>query len=514
MKEFISCEKVIDCRQSPLEAGWLRRKPTFPESQERISHEVWHTGPQGALRAQLVTSLDGAAEVALLCSFLLSDEVLVQAILRAADRGVRVYVLTASEQRIGQLTSDEDAFEQRMIEDHKLLLSAFAGKVMLRSGEHFHAKFLVIDPADANAGHGWLLTANFNKALTESMEMGIRLDHEAAQELAGVFNWAFWCEAERELQAGGNRLTSVRPREPGAPVYPQPGHILATLKDDRALGNQVLAWIESARQQIWVASYGLEARHEAVQALAAAARRGVKVTVLTRPRPAVAEALALLAAIPGVSIHAHDKLHAKALFVDGKALVMSANLEACGLDRGFEVGVQLSSSGARQIQKTLARWAAEFPWIYARSIPRGEHLGDFCPASLPLKESLSVVDLWEAPPLPDIEAADATRLEETPQPKINESSLRAPSRVLPQRIRVTWKVSPPRLPKGSKERMRKIDVVENDSQGNARKREQQEPLSPRVFENKERVFVLYEREEQENLVRMRADELNARIVRP
>ena len=133
MSNSLECEKIIDFRAEPLGAGWLRRCPTAPETTEQPGAEVFRTGPEGLFRNALVQSLNDAAEVALVCSFLLADKPLAKAILDAAQRGVRVYVLTAAEDKVSKTLADDDQFEQRMVEEHKQLLAQLAGKVMLRS---------------------------------------------------------------------------------------------------------------------------------------------------------------------------------------------------------------------------------------------------------------------------------------------------------------------------------------------------------------------------------------------
>ena len=79
-----------------------------------------------------------------------------------------------------------------------------------------------------------------------------------------------------------------------------------------------------------------------IDALAAAAARGVKVRVYRDPggyppRGAVADALARLAAAPGIEIrvkHGHDLMHLKSYLVDGATLRGgAANFSASGLKR-------------------------------------------------------------------------------------------------------------------------------------------------------------------------------------
>ncbi|MDZ5649431.1 phospholipase D-like domain-containing protein [Nitrospirillum sp. BR 11828] len=394
----------------------------------------------------MIEALDGAREVAQVCAFLLADKELAEAMLRAAERNVRVYALTASEQRIGKLLREDDGFDQRMAEEHKRLLDQLAGKVLVRSAEHFHAKFLVVDAHDPVRSVGFLSTANFNRALHENIELGVRLQGNDAAELAAYFNWAFWCEAERELTEKG-RLLPVPP-PPGQPKVPAGPHIVGTLRSRLVLRETVLSMIGRARRHILLSTYGIEWTHEATQALLEALRQNVQVTIMTRPRPAVSAAVSALAEA-GATIVGHDKLHAKALVTEESALVMSANLETGGLDHGFEVGVVLSGRMADGIEATLRQWEQDFPWVFRGDAMRGEHLGDFLPVDHGLRDGMIKVTQRHDQKCPDQIAPDALRLTEVPRPRLNPAP--RPGEV-PQHIAFTWVVVPPRLPKNAKPR--------------------------------------------------------------
>jgi cardiolipin synthase len=468
---------------------------------------VWRTGPQARFRQALVEALDSAEEVALLSSFLLADDHLAQAMLRAAKRGVRVYVLTASERRIGKVVRDDESFEQRMADHHKKLLESLAGNVLLRSAEHIHAKFLIVDPQSPTGARAWLSTANFNKALEESIELGVRLDAEGARALAACFQWAFWCEAERELR-GARRLIEIRPNHPASPSRPGGEAVFATLRDGTRLRERVVALIKAARREILVASYGLAADHVAVRELVEAAKRGVRVTVLTRPRPAVAGAVAVLAAA-GVSVVAHDKLHAKALVADGKALVMSANLEAKGLDQSFEVGTVVSDSIARGVEETLQEWAAAFPWVYRADARRGEHLGDFCPAEAGLRDGVVKVTESYAQPVADVVARDALALDEAPAPALTPA---APRGELPRRVSFAWNVVPPSLPKGATERLREVEREVPGKDGKPKRTTTRIPHEPRLFDHGGKVYVVLDSSTDAERVRKAAGTFGATVV--
>jgi cardiolipin synthase A/B len=456
MISSLARKQLVDLRSEPLGPGWLRRGPSAPEHLEDAGEGVWRTGPQLRFRQALIAAIDGARDVVLLCSFLLADDAITQAILRAAARGVRAYVLTASEQRIGKTVRDDESFEQRMITEHKRMLAALAGKILLRSAEHIHAKFLVVDPRSATAARAWLSTANFNRALRDGIELGVQLDPAATRALADCFRWAFWNEAERELR-GPDRLFQVS-RALASPAPPLDDRIYATTQAGARLGACVVALIEGAQRDLVVASYGLAADHPAVTALVAAARRGVRVTVLTRPRGAVAAGVAALAGA-GITVLAHDNLHAKAVVADGRALVMSANLEAHGLDHGFEVGALLPGSLAHSVEETLREWSASFPWIYRGDATRGDHLGDFLPVAAKLRDGIVRITKAHEQRAPDVTASDALALEDAPPPLLQPS---APRGELPQQVTLLWTVKAPTLPRGSVERLQEVERTGDD----------------------------------------------------
>lgn len=504
----LHCEKIIDLTGEPLGAGWLRRHPTVNQTKEEARHGVWRTGPKLQFRDALAAALDGASEVVLFASFLLADDLLAAAILGAVQRGVRVYVLTASEQRIGKVVREEDAFEQRMADQHKKLLDSLAGKVLLRSAEHIHAKFLVVDPQDEHA-RAWLSTANFNKALENSVDLGVELDAKGARALATCFNWAFWCEAESELREAG-RLMAIKPGYLATPQRPSDGDVFATLNGETALREQLLAMIRSATGEILVASYGFEASHLVVRSLVESAKRGVSVTVFTRPRPAVAAGVEALAAA-GITILGHDKFHAKALVVDGQAMVMSANLESHGLDSGFEVGATLRPDAAREVEATLREWANTFPWAYRADAMRGEHLGDFCPAKVGLRDGVVKVTELHSQSVQAIVADDALSLDAAPAPALNLAT--KPSE-LPQRVKFIWDVLPPQLPQGATLRLKEVEREEVGKDEKLTKTKTRIPYDPPVFDHKGKVFVVLKELAEIDQARQAATNLDAKVVLP
>ncbi|CAJ1870654.1 phosphatidylserine/phosphatidylglycerophosphate/cardiolipin synthase family protein [Aeromonas hydrophila] len=499
-------QTVIDLTCKPLGPGWLRRFATIPEQHEHVSPHVWRTGMKMRFRDTLALAINEAVEQVLLCSFLLADECLADALVQAAERGVRVYIITASEQRLSSLIGDEDDFGKRMVEQHKTLLSRLAGKVLLRSAEHVHAKFLVVDASLQHTAQAWLSTANFNKALQDSMELGVQLERDSIHALAECFHWAFWCEAQRELRSV-NRLVEIK-APPAKPKLPSHHKVVATLKNRNDLRETIIAMLCGARHEVLVSSYGLDANHAVLDELVRAAQRGVRVSVLTRPRPAVAAGVKILADA-GIRVVAHDKLHAKALVVDGKAMIMTANFDACGLDCGFEVGVKLSSVSSAAVEQTLREWLDTFPWVYRADAVRGEHLGDFCPVNKGLREGVVRVIAHCDHRLPDIEAEDALSLDSTsfPQVDIPEKT----KEIIMQRLTLHLNVKAPRLPAGATEYKHSVEQ-ERLRDGKLVKERDWISFEPPAYQHKGVKYVVVRQAQEQEIARSTAIQIGARLV--
>lgn len=448
-----------------------------------------------------------AQQVVLIASFLFSDEEIAKALLRAAKRGIRVYVITASETRLNSLPKEDDGFEQRMIQEHKRLLDSLADAVLLRSAEHFHAKFLIVDPRGPQP-RGFLSTANFNPALREGVELGIALDADMVEALSHWFGWVFWHEAEHEL-SGKGRLAGVEP-PPGNVSEPKHKGIWVTTRSHTSLGAAVLRIIEESRHELIVSSYGFDLGHTVVARLIEKANQGRKVTVYTRPRPAVAKAVAEMSAA-GVRVFAHDKLHAKAVLSEREGIILTANLEAHGLDRGFEVGVQLSPTALADLRMTFEQWQDQFPWQFAGAATRGEHLGEFCLPERGLRDGIREVVEQLPVQLQPVVADDALALDQAVRPNFVSPKT---ERKIPRWFLFEWEVQPPRLPEKAKELKRTVVTEEDDKDGKLRKVEVQESYVPPLYEHRGKRYVVVREQEHLKQARALSEQMQATVVIP
>jgi cardiolipin synthase len=447
-KSFV---EVVDQRQERIPPAWLATNKTSAPRGER-GREVHESGRERVAANAVVTLLQQASAKVVVSSFLLADKGIEDALHATAKRGVRVYVLLASEARLGKEES-EGEFDKKVLELHKEMLTRLGGHVLFRSAPHFHAKVVVVDPETRPAG--MLLTANLTtEALERNEELAIVLTSQEAVEATAYAKWAMWESAEHELVDPKDRFKAVKPLG----RVPHPGHssaLVATTTNNTTVRDEALRLINGARSRIVVSSFGWDAEHEVVRRLAARAREGVDVTVLARVRPSSMPALLALAET-GAKVVGFKWLHAKAIWTDSQqAMVMSANLQADGLDHGFELGVRLSGSRADEVLARLTRWADGAEWRLAAAPTLGDASGK--------------VTLWQGGRLVDgvvhpsadvdlgtVTASSAHELMAQRPATPNTGSLPR----LAHELRCTWLVAAPLLAAEAKEVRRPVDGEE------------------------------------------------------
>jgi cardiolipin synthase A/B len=411
---------------------------------------VWETDPTGALRSRAIHLMERAKEIVCVSSFILADPELHTTLLSASGRGVRVYLLTACEQKLLKDPRADDEFSERVQAQHVKMLDELALRTLLRSGEDLHAKFLVVDPHGPSP-EGILFTCNLaTEGLTRNPELGIELSPDEAKDLFRMFLWGFWKQSKRELLEMG-KITGNRPYAPTGLLPPKT--LPCTVEGSTKLREEVLRLIEGSRKDLWVSSWKFIADHPATKALRDAAARGVRVRVLTsvRPAPDHMEALVGLAR-EGVEVRGHRYLHAKAIISDcqtqPQGLVMSANFDVNGLDQGYEAGVSLTGKRLSALQGILSRWweSSTTPLLVEKT------LGELPEQRVNLYRNGGFEDIAIAKErrvdLGKITARSPEEMGTTRPPKFPEPETKG-SRTYYKEIHYTWTVLPPEKPKGN-----------------------------------------------------------------
>ncbi len=433
--------EVVDQRHLTLPPAWLPTGASAAPRSER-GRDVHESGRERVVANHVSSLLRQATEMAVVSSFLLADRLTEDEILATARRGVRVYVLLASEARLGCEDTDGE-FEVRVIEQHLAMLDRLGGHVLFRSASHFHAKVVLVDPHTSPAG--MMLTANLtSEALERNEELAVMLAPDEVREAAEFVRWAMWEAAEHELVDPKDRFRAVRPL--GEVPHPAPASsLVATTSTTQALRDEALRLIDSASSRILACNFGWAEDHEVVQRLCRQARAGIDTTVLVRVRPSSMPALLALTEA-GAKVLGFRWLHAKAIWVDTRqALVMSANFQADGLDQGFELGVRLAGGRASEVFDRLTRWSRGAEWRLSAAPTLGEVNGQ--------------VKLWQRGRLVDAAVQPRADLDLGVVTAPSAHELLAPRPALPartlpllaQELCCTWTASAPRLAPKSKE---------------------------------------------------------------
>lgn len=360
-----------------LPPAWVRRSLGDNRARSGSSNVILEGLPgKSPLKQGLVETVSNSKELLLLSSFLYADPVVEGAVLDAARRGVRVYLLTASENRLRTEMRMDGEVDTRKFDEHSRLLNGLAGKVLVRTGEDLHAKFALADPFSRGA-LGVLSTANFTTdALGGHQELGVRLEASEARDLARLFLHGFWSQSQHELLVPG-RLHEVQ----GLPPGPRPVSLPFTAKGVTRLRETLEGAIRDSQGPLLLSSFGFDRDHSSVRLLVDSARAGREVRVLTRRRdnPLQVDAVMALASAGG-TVRSFDNLHAKALVWKeaGRpiAAVMTANFAKLGLDQGFEAGVVLEGTRAEGVQSVLESWWDSAPWEFHVGLKRKEIVGE------------------------------------------------------------------------------------------------------------------------------------------
>ena len=443
-----SLEYIVDQRNKTLPPVWVSSSAPAAKRIEK-GKDVHQSGPGRAVANMVIALLGRAREKVVIASFLLADKAIEDAILETANRGIRVYVLLASEARLGREEGDSE-FDKKTLEQHKTMLNRLGGHVLFRTAPHFHAKVVIVDPEKHPSGI--LLTANLtSEALERNEEIAVSLTPDEVIDITAFLKWAMWESAEHEFINTEDRFRAVNPL--GKVPHPSSkSEIVVTTSKARTIKDKVLEIIDGAPSKIMISSFGWEADHAVIKRLCARARKGIDVTVLARVRPSSMPALLTLAEA-GAKVFGYHWLHAKALWTDrNRALVMSANIQANGLDQGFEIGICLSEGREQEVLNHLEAWQNKAPFRLMTKPTLGEvtgkaqlwHQGHFEEITVGLSDK---VDLGI------IHAASAEDIN-APRPHIPEDG------ILPRmahEIRYSWTVAAPVVAKESKEIRRPVE---------------------------------------------------------
>jgi phosphatidylserine/phosphatidylglycerophosphate/cardiolipin synthase-like enzyme len=329
-------------------------------------------------------------------SFLIQEGRFTDAMLRAVRRGVRSYILTAREEELKMSPEELGEKKGEAIESHKRLLDAFAGKVLVRTAPHFHAKFALFDPLGEEP-KGVLATCNLTQGAMagSNIEIAMTLTEAEIRSLFIQFLQGFWNESHHELIRKDGRLHELTHGgfEGRVPV----GEIAhpCTYSGANGIRDMAIELITGAKRELILGAWSFVADHRVLKEVQAALDRGVKVRILARPTRENTLALSALSTNGATVVGFHKQFHAKFLMTENGGLLSSANWTKRGLDEGFEAGMALKSADAvaarELIDELVASGGLELRGSTSiKDIPNGRHLQS-------QKEAKELVSINERP---------------------------------------------------------------------------------------------------------------------
>lgn len=378
--EPIVLEAEKDLQDTVITNAWVRTgaQQRGPVPPVRVgSREVCVLSPEQELTAKLAEMARRAKDIICVSSFLIQRSDFTEELLKAAARGVRCYLLTAQKKDLVASSDDLTDYEKGLVEEHKKLLDELAGKVNVRTSEHFHAKFALFDPKDK---HPWGVMSTSNLVVEamrgKNLELSVSLTSMEVRSFYRQFVRGFWQEASHELRPAGVLKTVGKP--PIGMNLDQVGlSHPATCNGWNTLREEILGYIDQATKSITIGAWSFQPGYGVARALEAKAKKGVKVRVLCRTSEMNTKAL-LHVLENGASVHGEDRMHAKFLVVDGeRGLITTSNFGPLGLDNGFEAAVRLSPEECGRVEGMLLDLAHSLGWEFRsrtvlRDCPDGE----------------------------------------------------------------------------------------------------------------------------------------------
>jgi len=433
--------RIKNLRQELIECCLLPKSNTneLKEITNKISQNIWKTDPSGKLLQLMLDAIRKAREIICVSSFLINEKSLIQAMLDASKRGVRVYILT-SELKIEEDLDDEDSQED--IKAHRALLDEIAGKLLVRTANHFHAKFILIDPTDEHNSIGFLLTANLNhKALLGTSELGLIIRGTPVHEFYELFCYAFWAESEHELLEPGRFRDVIRKEKITLPAL---STITFTTKKKTSLKQQIRFLINNSHEELIISAYGFDENYEISDLILQQIQNGRKVIILAPTRQKIMNLLKRFHE-SGAEVLLNDHHHAKAILVRNhtskKGVIFTANLTAKGLDSGFEAGMTVFGNDLLELERILDAWYTEFSFTLNTQVPLGNLSG-----KIQILENNTFVEKDVKPSLSidlgEIEANNIFEMESTEPENFPHPN----SNALGHEIRYEWTIIPPLLP--------------------------------------------------------------------
>jgi cardiolipin synthase len=344
---------------------WVDRRPVGEcRLPEKVSPSIIVPGKNKTLLNRLRSMIDGSTDVLCIASFLIEEDEIKTAIVGAATRGVRVYILTAAELKALKDARD-DGEDENDVKAHIAFMKELYGKALVRTGQNFHAKFILADPLDPRKRKGLLFTGNLTGSLYKSADIALILNPEQICGLYHQFLIGFWKMATGELTGDGYKdLPSEK-----KPPEDIPDFVASSSVDFNAgehhvgIGKRLINFIQKTDGPIIAFAWSFDWSNDVVSELVKAIENSRTVEILVnsgKNHPIYPIALERLHE-KGAAVFGYPFFHAKGLVSSEKgrarAIVMTANFDQGHIEGGYNSLIEMQNPDqAEKIRTIVEAW--------------------------------------------------------------------------------------------------------------------------------------------------------------
>lgn len=365
--ENFTWEESFDFSDEKLGTGWnFRPKTDIPLLD---TNKIINTGKRsiiipnnkGHLIRILSEKIKNAKEFICVSSFLIQKSEFTDALLESAKRGIKIFLLTARESELSKAKDEFSESEFEKIQEHKELLDVFAGNILVRTSDGFHAKYCIVDPLHADS-FGLMMTCNatIDAMRGVNQEIALSLTKKEIQSFFSHFINGFWGMANYEILTKGD-LTPVK-RDIAIGIDYGKIELPVTTQNLHTLREKIIDLIKNAKHSIIIGAWSFDEDSVFYKHFVEALERGVEIKFFTRPH--VKNSLALKNIVDeGAQVFGQQRFHAKFIIVDGSSgLITTSNFTKLGLDSGFEVSVILDTDEIERITPLIEYWEKGCDW--------------------------------------------------------------------------------------------------------------------------------------------------------
>ena len=315
------------------------------------------------------------------CNLFFDDLSVKDALLKAVERGVAIFLLTNLGGTTRRITINAKTQKKNPDEQTIQALNHAESLIELNElGAHIsgldglHAKFLLTD-----SGSGLVTSANFTHNSTRKIgEIGLKIEEAEFDELEELFDYIFLRADRVRFKSHGSHFTHEKVMDPlDSDLLPANSRIRMTLAPTRYssgfalskahrfdLRDEIFSIIDDtqAGDDLYLLTYSITKRMTGPgnttleKALKSAQKRGVKIKIVKRGGETEKENdNKKHLYISGIPFKYHHDNHAKAIVSSDRGIIFTGNFTDDSMQGGFDIGVVLNDDEISQAKDFIIR---------------------------------------------------------------------------------------------------------------------------------------------------------------